>query len=788
MASGTASSTAMWYFQINRSQSNGNQVYLFATNEITFSSGYTISLKKTTKGNADTLACIQSNPLYTLKGAVYEIHQGSATGTIVETLTTNASGEATGTKRYVAGTKLFAVEKTAPSGYLLNTTPVQLTVSTGSNVFNVADVPTFDPNRLVLNKTGTDDVRIQGAVFKVQFFASNWADSSKLLRTWYFASDASGFVYLREDHLASGYTSDAMFKQNGNVVIPLGCIQVAEVKAADGYLLPEGSDGKVFMFIRQGGTKAAQMGKPAGAYWGDGSANPINSNNPKGIYTMENDADLSSLTAVNEPSDVPIEIIKTSTDGAVSGISFKVEQYEPSGGIGWWEMGTYQTNTQGKITLEPLPIGTQLRITENVPENYICTSHNPQTITLTDGTNSVSFTNKPIVKLELVKTSDDGKITGIPFTLERKTGAGSYELIGTFVTDDRGRIAADDLIKDSVYRVTEIVPEGYASDASSQEFTAELGVNNVKLEWFRDQDCAQKITEWTLNDAEARYTVSYADGENDAEVMTIAMTKAGLNEINTATAVYGSDSIFSGYSECYVRITYAATVNSDATVVYGDDGNPNEVTLEWRRTNTAYYDTLKDCCHLYTYGIEVTKRFSDNAGQYAKVSFTIRNTTDGYWVKAEQAEDGLYYVTDHVAGEDEATSFVPNSESGVLTVWGLEDDAYSVTETHTADGYTLLRDSIEILITAEESDTLCEICGAALLTASATVNGNAVTMLENNGSVNAGVPFTVVNTKGPDLPKTGDAGTWMYGVIGAALAACSGMVLFLALRKRKTEQ
>lgn len=319
-------------------------------------------------------------------------------------------------------------------------------------------------------------------------------------------------------------------------------------------------------------------------------------------------------------------------------------------------------------------------------------------------------------------------------------------------------------------------------DTLSKGITYNKG--DVKLEWFTDADCTQKITEWTLNDATAKYTVSYAAGENDAEVMTIAMTEAGLAEINAAT-VYGSDSIYSGYSECYVRITYAATVNSDATVVYGDDGNPNEVTLEWRRTNTEYYDTLKDCCHLYTYGIQLNKHFSDNAGDYAQVNFTIQNTTDGYWLKAEPDEDGLYYVTDHVATEAEATSFVPNADSGVLTVWGLEDDAYTVTETHTAQGYTLLRDSIEIVITAKESDTLCEVCGTALLTASATVNGNAVTMLENNGSVNAQVPFSVINTKGPDLPVTGDDGVWRYGVYGILLMTAAGVAIILAMKSKK---
>ena len=311
---------------------------------------------------------------------------------------------------------------------------------------------------------------------------------------------------------------------------------------------------------------------------------------------------------------------------------------------------------------------------------------------------------------------------------------------------------------------------------------------DVVLEWYKDADCTELITRWSETDEDLKFSVSYADGADEAEAMTIAMTASGLAEINAATTVYGSDSIYSGYSECYVHITYAATVNSDATVVYGDDGNPNEVTLEWRRTNTEYFDTLKDCCHLYTYGIQLNKRFSDNVGDYAQVNFTIQNTTDGCWLKAELAEDGLYYVTDHVATEAEATSFVPNSDSGVLTVWGLEDDAYAVTETHTAQGYTLLRNSIEIVITARESDTLCEVCGAALLTASATVNGKTVTMLENNGSVNAQVPLTVVNTKGPDLPVTGDDGVWKYGAFGLLLLAAAGATLILAVKTKKVSK
>lgn len=46
-------------------------------------------------------------------------------------------------------------------------------------------------------------------------------------------------------------------------------------------------------------------------------------------------------------------------------------------------------------------------------------------------------------------------------------------------------------------------------------------------------------------------------------------------------------------------------------------------------------------------------------------------------------------------------------------------------------------------------------------------------MKADNSSVHAVVPFTVVNTKGFELPKTGSYGTWMFTV---------GGVLAMALR------
>ena len=73
-----------------------------------------------------------------------------------------------------------------------------------------------------------------------------------------------------------------------------------------------------------------------------------------------------------------------------------------------------------------------------------------------------------------------------------------------------------------------------------------------------------------------------------------------------------------------------------------------------------------------------------------------------------------------------------------------------------------------------------------LLTASATVDGNEVNMLNDRGSENAHAPLTVVNTRGFDLPETGDNGTMMFTVFGILAMAGAVVVIVLASRKKNT--
>ena len=291
--------------------------------------------------------------------------------------------------------------------------------------------------------------------------------------------------------------------------------------------------------------------------------------------------------------------------------------------------------------------------------------------------------------------------------------------------------------------------------------------NDVVIEFFKDAGCTDKIATWAENSG--KFTVGYDDTAN---TMTICMIESGLSEINESESVY-TDSVKRGYSDCTMRISYAATLTADTKM--GDNDNPNEVVLTWKRTNTTYFDTLKDCCHVYTYGIDVLKQFSDNGGNLRNVKFRLHNDTDDCYIIAEQ-KDGVYYAKGFASKKSDATTFVPNG-SGHIVVKGLEDDAYSLTEIATDKGYVLLKEAVKIAIKTAENGQ-CEKCGTKLLTASATVNGKDVTMSDGN----AIVPLTVVNNPGFDLPKTGGYGVWMYTVGGVLLL---GAAAFIVIRSRK---
>ena len=515
-------------------------------------------------------------------------------------------------------------------------------------------------------------------------------------------------------------------------------------------------------------------------------------------------------------SDVLIDALAAALESNSTVVKNALEAYISANG------GTAMplTDAYGKTQATDLALGLYLVVETKVPEMVVSTT-DPFLVsvpmTSVNGTNATDGGTRWIYDITLYPKN----LTGIP-SLEKTLRENQNDTGKTDAYAHTGTASAGDTID---YQIISTLPSitsesTYLScytfvDTLSKGLTYNKG--DVVLEFFTDTACTDSVAKWT--EADGKFAVTYNTTDAGESVMTIEMTAAGLTEITTSKAVYsGASMVNSGYSDCTVRITYAAKMDSSNDLVFGDKGNDNKVVLTWKRSSQNYYDTLVDDCHVFSYGIDLTKLFSDGKGDFSKVEFLIQNKTDNYFVKAElNKAEGIYYVVDHVTDKADATHFVPvkaTDSKGKIIVKGLEDDAYTLTEVRTDSGYVMLKQGIDVAISQKNTDTSCTIYGSdvlgliqndpryqnlgpkdinavqqkylehKLLTASATVDGKKVTMLEDNGSVNAEAPLTVVNTRGFDLPKTGDHGTWMYSIGGVLLMAVAASAMFFALRKK----
>ena len=435
-----------------------------------------------------------------------------------------------------------------------------------------------------------------------------------------------------------------------------------------------------------------------------------------------------------------------------------------------------ETDVTGHTSASDMEQGLYLVVETCVPENVTSTC-NPFFVSLPMTTIDGTAWNYDVT---VYPKNQTGNPTLDKTVREDKNSTGKNNGSLTDITDGYAHTATASVGDTVDYQIISTLPTITSKASILSEYTyvdtmskgIRYNKQDVVIEFFKDAGCTDKIATWAVNSG--KFTVGYDDTAN---TMTIRMTDTGLAEINEAATVY-TDSVKRGYSDCTMRVTYAATLTADAKM--GDTDNPNEVVLTWKRTNTTYFGTLKDCCHVYTYGIDVLKQFSDNGGNVRNVKFRLHNDSDDCYIIAEQ-KDGVYYAKGFAEKKADATTFVPDS-SGHIVVKGLEDDAYSLTEIATDKGYVLLKEAVKIAIKTAENGQ-CEKCGTKLLTASATVNGKDVTMSDGN----AIVPLTVVNNLGFNLPKTGGYGTWMFTIGGVALLGAAAFIVIRS-RKHKNEQ
>ena len=215
-------------------------------------------------------------------------------------------------------------------------------------------------------------------------------------------------------------------------------------------------------------------------------------------------------------------------------------------------------------------------------------------------------------------------------------------------------------------------------------------------------------------------------------------------------------------------ITYTATLNEKA--VLGQTGNTNKVQLKYTNKGedekTISPDPDKEV-KVFTYGIDLTKK-GEGTDVLEGVKFELTNSEN-------QPVNVLKNGTNNFYTPGGTSNEITTDNKGEIHIRGLKPGTYKLTETKTNDGYVLLKDPVEIVITQTNATT-----GEA----TAKVGSKNVTMIEDDGSLTAKVPLTVVNSKGFDLPATGGRGIALFTIAGIAIVAAAGSLLFMRKRSK----
>lgn len=207
-----------------------------------------------------------------------------------------------------------------------------------------------------------------------------------------------------------------------------------------------------------------------------------------------------------------------------------------------------------------------------------------------------------------------------------------------------------------------------------------------------------------------------------------------------------------------IVINYSAEVTKDAVYTIG-----NKAGIDYNHAPGQDSNKETEEEKVYTFGIDLTKKDANNGTGLNNAEFTLSDGTDK--VIEFVVNNGETEVTEN----DTLSTITINEVDGKLIIKGLPAGTYTLTETKSPAGYTLLTQPITIVINAKEDGTFKD----------ATIDGTPVTTSVVDGMI----PVEVKNSKGFTLPSTGGMGTYLFTVGGIVIMAGAAFAL-IAMKKR----
>lgn len=409
---------------------------------------YTVTLTKT---SAD-VKITNGNANYSLEGAVYNVYKAYvnpnhdyANDPVIATFTTDANGKATLSRKLENG-DYVTIEQVAPLGYTLDKNVHRFSINGKSANLDVVDDPT--KIRLTVRKKDADtnsnvpqgDATLEGAQYRITY-TNNDEKIENIVTT-----NKSGQAVLRNIPIGVLVTVE-------EIGVPLGYkldskvhtyITTTDTKELEYDLIPEDFTEEVMKgqialhkqyetlddLAEEQGAEFDIYLKSAGSYaaaketerdhittGADGMA--TTKDLPYGTYVVHQtkggngrqlvsdfdvviseDGKTYSYDLVNTQKNAQLKIVKTSEDGVIEGIKFRVTRLEDG------YSAEYTTNAAGEILTETLPIYAdkdgatkyQYKVEElDTEETFGYQLPDSQTVELSEGEiASVSFHNVPI--------------------------------------------------------------------------------------------------------------------------------------------------------------------------------------------------------------------------------------------------------------------------------------------------------------------------------------------------------------------------------------------------------
>lgn len=320
--------------------------------------------------------------------------------------------------------------------------------------------------------------------------------------------------------------------------------------------------------------------------------------------------------------------------------------------------------------------------------------------------------------------------------------------------------------------------------------SAGLALNAGSVEVYVAESADANLSSLTPLTADDDYTLVTSPAESHCSFEVV------FNDLTKVTIPEGSE---------YIIVAYTATLNENAVI--GLDGNPNAVYLEF--SNNPYAEeetneTPKDTVIVFTYELDTTKvdgatADAENPTKLPGAQFVLLNSDgtkvakidtankfDG-WVNlpAGTGEGGAITYEDWTAFDEKNNVILTSDENGLFQVIGLDDGTYKLREIQAPDGFNLLPNDVEVVITADTNNgqDWSGTAAEALTDLNVTADKKP-----GNGQASTGIAaITIANNKGATLPETGGMGTTVFYVLGGILAVGAG-VLLVARRRMRGER